>query len=176
MDIGGVACVAVTGLLIGMLVGAVVLRAAAAIANRLIGPAAERRETVDRLEDWDWDAEPGDPRPEAPAPKPAVPEPGYGKGMMVASAANAVTAFVGFVCGTLLDESDPGALEDATDAIPLLIVAVPFGFGALSLLLVAVLPTTFRRAALVAFFYYLIGFVLMGTVTVALLAAWEFGR
>ena len=169
MDIAGVGCVAVIGLLIGMVAGAAVLRAAVALANRLIGPVKPARDPVD---DWDWDAEPEEERPRRKSDERTIPEPGVGKGMMIASATNVLTAFVGFVLGTVAD--DAGILdEEAGGAIVVGLIALLFGSAGFAVLLVPMLPTTFTRAALVAFMYYLFGLLILLVVGGGVFAAWR---
>lgn len=169
MDIAGVGCVAVIGLLIGMVAGAAVLRAAVALANRMIGPVRTAHVLVD---DWDWDAEPEEERPRRTRDARAIPEPSVGKGMAIASAANVLTAFVAFVLGTVAEET--GVLdEEAGGAIVVGLIALLCGSAGFTVLLVPMLPTTFTRAALVAFLYYLFGLLILLVVGGAVFAAWH---
>ena len=168
----GIACFAAgIGLLIGMVAGAAVVRAAVALANRLIGPV--KPPARDPVEDWDWDAEPEEERPRRKSESRAIPEPGVGKGMMIASASNVLTAFVGFVLGAMAEELEPGAMDDGWGALALAVCTLPFGFAALALLLVPMLPTTLLRAAQVSFLYHVIGSLILLAVGGAIFAAWH---
>ncbi len=158
------------GLVAALLVGSVIVRAAVALANRILGPA-EVPDTFGQWDDWDSDE---------PAPKPrkhktrVIPEPGLATGMLVTLLSGLVGPGGIVVCAVLAREAF-NDLDGPDELVPLafLILLLPIGFGLLTLLLSMLLPTTFWRAARVAFLHYLIVFALaLGTVAAAYLA-WE---
>jgi hypothetical protein len=171
---GGVVCLfAGVGVLVGLVLGAALLRAAVSVANAMIDPRKANPEPADPLADWDWDGEPEDEKPRRKKEK-AVPEPGVGKGMMIASTIGAMTAFVAIVlaifASAVADDLFDG--DEPAQIFVLVLFTLPFAFVGTALLLTAMLPTTFSRAALVAFIYHFLTLILLvvigGTLAVPL--------
>ncbi len=130
--IGALLCVMVFGIAIGTLIGAVFLRAACSLYNKLAG---------------------GRKSPNG------VPEPPLGKAMgitFVTSLVNAVVSFgIGFVVGT------GGATAGASDRSMVLLaqlLSLPFSLLVMAGMNAALLPTTFARGLLVALCYLLVLF------------------
>jgi hypothetical protein len=138
--IGGLLCALVIVVAVGTLIGAVVLRAAVALYNKLAGGASS----------------PG-----------SVPEPAFGKAMWITFATSLAQMVVGVLIGlvTGAGETGPGARGQGVD-----VVAQVFSFLVSLLLMArmlsAMLPTTFGRALLVTLCYVLVvllvGGVLVG--------------
>lgn len=174
MDWGGFGCILVgLGLLVGLLVGAVIVRAAVSITNKLIGPIRPEQVTTGRIEEWEWDDEPEEEHPRRKKEK-AIPEPGVAKAMMIASTAGVTNAFIGLVISVLgeaFDADDPPTEEAAV--ILLAVFSLPFGFLSLTLILTAMLPTTFWRAALAAFVHYIVAIVIGIIGGTAIYLAWH---
>lgn len=156
---------------LALLAGSAVLRAAVAVANRLVGPPKDR--TPEPLYDWDWDGE-EEAKPRRAGRK-VIPEPGFGKGMMIASTIGMATVFVALVLAVFAEVVAEDLFEGAGAArvVVLAVLALPFAFVGASLLLAAMLPTAFRRAALVAFLYHLFGGGLVLVVAGVLAGAWH---
>jgi hypothetical protein len=145
------------GLFVALFVSALLLRAAAASANRIVGRPGEDAEfEFGDWDDWDSDEPPRRRRRE----KASIPEPGVGRGMFVAFASAFATAMA-WVVLEVVAEGVLGLGGEEAQAVLVLLVALPAGFGALTFLLAGLLPTTFRRAALVAFLYHLYGLAIV---------------
>jgi hypothetical protein len=146
------------GLLLALFVAAALLRAAVAIANRVVG--TKLTETV---VGWEWDSADDEDEVRVTVGVPPIPEPGVARGMVIvflAAAANAVSLYVlGVVLFEGLDAYDDWTAQALAYAVTVLV-----GFAALVGLLAAMLPTTARRAALAALFAYLILFALAALV------------
>jgi hypothetical protein len=171
MGIAGLACVAAgLGLLLGLLIGAALLRAAVSIANRVSGPLKQER--FDPVEDWDWDDEPEDPRPRRTGEK-AIPEPAVPKAMMIASTTGVVNVFIGLVLAVFAEALDVGDLDDGPAVVLFVLFLVPLGCAATALLLTVMLPTTFWRAALVSFVQYALVIVFALVAVAAGYIAWH---
>ncbi|WP_439621732.1 hypothetical protein [Gemmata sp.] len=157
--------VSLGALLLALFVAAALLRAAVAITNRVIG--TNQTETV---VGWDWDSPDDADEIRVTVGVPPVPEPGVARGMLIvflAAAANAVALYVlGVVLFEGLDASDDGTVQVLVYALTALV-----GFAALVGLLVAMLPTTVRRAALAAALVYLVLLVLAALVAGLVAAA-----
>jgi hypothetical protein len=70
----------------------------------------------------------------------------------------------GAVLAVILEEVFGGPGDEVANAVVLSLLATPVGFAALTFILVALLPTTPSRAALVAFLYYLYAFIIASAV------------
>jgi hypothetical protein len=164
MAIAGAACLlAGVGFLVALLIGSTVLRAAVSVANRMVGPAKARAERADPFADWDWDGDLEDEEPRRRGGEKAIPEPGLGKGMMIASTIGVLTAAIGIVLG-VFTEATAGELFDGDEETQIALLALftlPLGYVGATLLLTAMLPTTFGRAAVVAFVYHLFALILL---------------
>jgi hypothetical protein len=147
--------IGIVGALILLFVGSALLRAAAVLANKTIGPV-RREEPIG----WDWDADEDDEDP-LPSEGWAIPEPTSGQGMRILFLAAVGNLFLGILLQYVLREEF--RIRRGLDSSGGLFLMVIFGFLILSTFIAWLLPTTFRRGALVAFFSYLI---LLGIVAV----------
>lgn len=150
---------ALLGVLLAVLVGAALLQLSVAGANRLAGgsPAARTRDRDPESEwdKWDWDEWDEDREPFEDEPvraKALIPKPSIGVGMAVVflTAALGVLAFV-LLNFALMDAR--GRHRDQSAAA--LLLALPIAYFAMSAMLVGFLPTTLRRALLVALVFAL---------------------
>lgn len=142
-------------LIVGALIGSVLLRGAVALANRVLGPEVPP-DTFGQWDDWDT-GEPG-PRGRAGTGR-AIPEPTLTIGMVI-SLALGVVAFVGyvalgFVLGEVFDDHPDGWVA----FVLLTVLLAPFTATALTVLVKLLLPTTFKRAAVVAFLHHFLAVV-----------------
>ncbi len=142
--------------LIVVVVAGAFLRLAVLIANRFIQPS--KADTHGGVREWDWDD--WDDEFDAPAPPPlskrAIPEPGFFKCMAVVFVAAIISA-LGFVLIGFAAEAVMGLrMWREETRLAVLILDLPFAFLTLVVLLVPILPTTFWRAAMVAFLYGLL--------------------
>src|SRR5262249_39768776 len=93
--------------------------------------------------------------------------------MMIASTVGVATLFVGFVLALFAEKLEIGDLDEAETVAALALFLVPFGFATMTLLLTAMLPTPFGRAALVSFVSYAVAFLIAVVVAAALTVAWH---
>jgi hypothetical protein len=163
MEAGAVCCFGSFGLLVVLVLGSALLRAAVSLANTMIDPRKANPEPVDPFADWDWDGELEDEKPRRKKKEKAVPEPGMGKGMMIASTLGAATAFVAIVLAIFGSVVAEDLFEDDEPAriFVLVLFTLPFSFIGSALLLAAMLPTTFSRGLLVTFIYYFLTVILL---------------
>lgn len=132
--------------------GAVVLRSAVGLANRMIGPTK-----VDAPIGWDWDEEEDDEPVELDQESAAIPTPSLGAGMLVMLLAGLVHLVIGFGLRFVLtieggrDRSDDWLISAASH-----LIGLGAGFVVLLGLLSSLLPTTPRRAALAVLIFYLL--------------------
>ncbi len=150
------------GLFVVLFVSALLLRAAVASASRIVKPT----EIVGAFElgNWDdWDSDEPPRRQRCHRPKSSIPEPGIGKGMLVAFTATLFTSFVCLVMTAIADDY-LGRIEGDDLTIIALFVVIPVGFCTLTLLLAGLLPTTLKRAALVAILYHVYGLVIAAVI------------
>jgi len=145
------------GLPVALLVGAVILRSAITFANGRIGPVPDEIAPSRDESDWADYPIPG----ERANPATAIPKPTIGGGMLMVFAIVIVNVIVGAAIQLVIgDEPVPrrrrfrGPFDDAGFIARL--VTVPVSFLVTAGLLAAMLPTTFRRGCLVAFFVFLI--------------------
>jgi hypothetical protein len=154
------------GLLVAMVLGAAFLRAAVSVANRVV-----REPKADPFADWDdeeweeWKEWEKDERSRRRRVK-AIPEPGMGKGMLVSAAVGVLTVLAGYILGALVEAVEPGAFRGDGELAVLVVAALALvlGFAGTTLILTAMLPTTFGRAALVAFLYHVIAVLAVLTI------------
>jgi hypothetical protein len=134
--IAGVLCALVIGLAIGTLIGAVFLRAAIALYNKMAGGAS------------------------SPS---GVPAPAFGKAMWISFATCVaqlvVGLFIGGVTGT--GATAPGAGDKGVDVVTQLI-SLSVSLFIMAAILSGKLPTTFGRAILVTLCYLLIVILVVG--------------
>src|SRR5688572_16021961 len=90
------------GLVVGLLIGSVVVRAAVALANRMIGPV--KTDDFGQWDDWDSDEEPAYAKSRRRGGEKAIPEPGVATGMLVAFVAGIAHLFVSAVLVVLLSD------------------------------------------------------------------------
>ncbi|MFM8271063.1 MAG: hypothetical protein ACKODX_01895 [Gemmata sp.] len=147
-----------------LLFGALLARAAVAVANRVRGPE-KPQDPFGQWDDWDSD-EPG-PRGLTDRGRP-IPRPTLAIGVLVtlvSVAAHGATVFAGGILfETALNESKELTI------LMLAVFGLPLNAVLLATLFTLMLPTTFWRAALVAFFYYLIalGLAIVAAVLIVL--------
>lgn len=165
--LGMLCCVVLVALPIGLLIGAVILRAAVHFANKVLPRPVER--DYDEWDDYD--------RPRR-ASASAIPDPALGKAMGIVF----VRFIVGFVVGAVIGfvmgvgavgmgggRPDPGLQVLST------LIQLPIGFLINAGILTPMLPTTFPRACLVVLFEYLIsiaiGLIIAVPLVILLVAA-----
>src|SRR6185312_14900904 len=102
---------------------------------------------------WDWDADEDDEDP-LPGEGWAIPEPTSGQGMRILFLAVVGNLFLGVLLEYLLRVELH--VRHGLDSPSGFVLMVVFGFLLLSTCISWLLPTTFKRGALVAFFSYLI--------------------
>jgi hypothetical protein len=110
------------GILVVMLVGSALLRAAVALANSVIGPVKPRNKPIG----WDWDAEEDDEEEERERSAPAIPEPGLAQGMGIIFLTGLAQLALAFVLGILLDLDGFGPRQRDT---PVWLLAQLFGLA-----------------------------------------------
>jgi len=143
----GLLCALVIGLPIGTLIGAVILRAAIALYNKMAGGAS------------------------SPS---GVPMPAFGKAMWISFAICFAQIVVGFLIAGLTGPglTAPGAGEKEANVVGE-IISFPVSLLIMVAILSAKLPTTFARAILVTLCYMLVTlcFMLISIVVVGVLVA-----
>ncbi len=160
------------GLVIALLIGSVVVRGAVSIANWLIGPI--KTDDFGQWDDWDSDDEPAYSRNRRRGGKKAIPEPGLGTGMLIAFITTIVNLAINFGAMVIMMEAFPGFRRaDESARLALAVLLLPVSFLAMTILIRAMLPTTFWRAAAVTFLCYLIVVATAGLVVGAVYFAWE---
>jgi hypothetical protein len=165
--VGALSC---AGVSVELLVGAFLVRAAVAVANLALGPVKEQAVDADALADWGRGDELESVAPHRYEGGRAISMPGCGTAGAIAllTAVLEAGAFFG-----LLLVLDLGALADVNDRWPrvaIMVASIAFSFIALTPLLTAALPTSIRRAALVAFIHYAIGLFVTLSLTGILIA------
>ena len=144
--------------LLCLALGAAILRGAVALANRIVGPV--KTDTFGNWDDWDSDDEPAYVRSRRRGGKRAIPEPGIGKCILMLFATSLISLVVTYVLAYFAQELLDLRMRGEESQIAAAVISLPVTFAALTLVLVALLPTTFWRAAMVGFLYYLIILVL----------------
>jgi uncharacterized membrane protein len=125
--IAGIICAGVAAFVVCLLVGAVILRAACSLYNKLAGP--DKR----------------------------VSEPGFGKAMGIMVVTLIVNVVVGGLLGLLLAGGGAAAGADQRSLQLLVnVVSIPVGFLTMAGMLTVMLPTSFGRALLVTLLQYAI--------------------
>ncbi len=167
--IGGILCVLLIGLPIGLLIGAVILRGGVSFANKCLPKESERNDRYwdDEDDDEDYD------RPVRRRAKAAIPEPGLGKAMGIVL----VGAIVGFIISIPINlvmgvgmgmGNANGGNQDQTMRILASLIQLPIGFLVSAGIRTGMLPTSFGRACLVVVFEYLIMIVICVIIAVPL--------
>lgn len=127
--LGAIVCSLIVWLGLGTLIGAVFLRAAIALYNKVAGEDYRSR----------------------------VKEPELGRAMGITFATTLVNLVSGFAVGFVLGAAGIATGQDQrTVTLLAQAISIPFGFLVMSAMLSAMLPTTFGRAALITLFFYLI--------------------
>jgi len=134
--IGVLLCALVIGVAVGTLIGAVFLRAAVALYNKLAGGAS------------------------SPS---SVPEPAFGKAMWIIFATSLAQLVVAGLLTGFSPVSEqwrqvPG--EKGVDVVAL--ISIPVGLLVMAAVLSAKLPTTFGRAIIVSLYYVLLELLVVG--------------
>lgn len=152
---GAVCSFAGVGLLVVLLIGALILRMAVAAVNRFAGPQRPKAEGGPLYADWDWDGEEEDERSLRGGTK-AVPEPSVGRAMAVTGTAGVLTTVFGVLTAVLLETvaDDPFDRDEEGQIVALAVLTLPLSCFGATLLFMAMLPTTFLRAAAVAFVHH----------------------
>ena len=129
-------CAMVIGLVAGTLFGAVFLRAAIALYNKMAGGASSSKR---------------------------VPEPAVGSAMKIMFAILFFQMLIGFLIGDALGDGIAAVKvgEKKVDVVTLLI-SLSVSTYIMSMVLSVLLPTTFRRAFLVTLCYWLVGIIVAG--------------
>jgi hypothetical protein len=136
---------------IGLLIGAVILRAAVSFANKCL-PQTSSRYDDDDYYDWDDDDRPRSRRRRSSTK--AIPEPSMGQAMLIVFVNAVVGGGVGFVIGFVMGAA--GLANDRGAMVVMQGMNLVLGFLIAAGILTAMLPTTFPRACLVVLFQYLI--------------------
>lgn len=152
------------GFVLGVAVGAVVLRAAISLYNKSSGgkpsissgqPAYPTNQTLNPYQQQAGAY--GEPKPLAPMLSSAIPEPSFPKAMGVIAVTAIVNGIVSFFAGFVIGVIGGGA-GVPMQGIQVLaqLVSLVTSFFTMSLVVSGMLPTTFGRAALVTLYYFLI--------------------
>jgi len=165
----GIICVVLLIVIpIGLMIGALILRAAVWLANKCLTAPVSRYDDDEEEYDDDWDEY------DRPARRrgrrnnsTAIPEPSFGWAMLIVFVNWIVNAGVGFVMGVAAGGAglarDPGAM------LVLQGCSLVVNFFISAGLLTAMLPTTFPRACLVVLFQFLIALAIAVVIVVPLL-------
>ena len=119
---------------IGLLIGAVILRAAISLCNKFSGTDSSS----------------------------GVPEPPMGKAMLIVLVATIVNLVVNFVVGFMIGVAGMASGSSAMQTVQGLaaLISLPVGFFTQSGIIAAMLPTSFTRGMLVTLCHYLIVFLI----------------
>lgn len=165
--LAGMLCMLLIGLPIGLLIGALILRGAASLANRCVG-SADRPYYGD---DEDWEDYPRS-RKKRHRRFAGIPEPEIGRGMLIMLVIFIVNAAVSYgirqVVGPVVVNAGAGPFPRGQVLSQLF--GLPIGFLVLSSMLTVMLPTSFPRACLVSLFYYVICILIAVAIFVPLFA------
>lgn len=159
--LGVMVCVLVVAVPLGLLIGAVILRAAVSFANKCLPKEVERDD--DEWDDYDR------PRRRGTTP---IPEPGMGKAMGIVF----VNAIVGFLISIPINlalglgVANMGGRQDLQTQLIASLIQLPIGFLVNAGVLAGMLPTTFPRACLVVVFEYVVVIIIGLAIAVPLFA------
>jgi hypothetical protein len=178
--VGGILCVLLIGLPIGLLIGAVILRGGVSFANKCLPKESERDDRYWDDEDEDEDEDEDDrPRRSRRRAKAAIPEPGVGKAMGIVL----VGAIVGFIISIPINlvlgvglGGPNGGNQDQAMSILASLIQLPIGFLVNAGIRTGMLPTTFGRACLVVVFEYLIAIAICLIIAVPLVLLFVVAR
>lgn len=142
--VGVLICSLLVGLVIGTLIGAIILRAAVALYNSIVGRSSLS----------------------------TVPEPAFGKAMGITFLTSLIQLVVRFVLTLAGGAAAQGSRTDGgLIALGVGLLAIPVSFLVMAGLLAAMLPTTFPRASLVTLFYFLIAILVVAVVVGGMILA-----
>jgi hypothetical protein len=148
------------GVVVVLLVASTLFRAAVALANSTIGPVKPNPSLA-----WDWEAAEDDEEYKELGRKlKAIPEPGLGQGMLIMLVVGAVQLVVSFVLTALFELDRRGRRDELEEVLPPILLDVAVGFVVLTGLAASMMPTTARRAALAAFYFYVIAVALVALI------------
>lgn len=164
----GIMCVVlVIAIPIGLLIGALILRAAVWLANKCLPQPAARYYDDDDYDD-DWDSDEERPRRRRPGGgRSAIPEPNLGWAMLIVFVAWIASAVVGFAMGFVAGAGGLARNQGAMLGLQGCNLVINFLISAG--VLTSMLPTTFPRACLVVLFQFLIGLVIAVIILVPLI-------
>jgi hypothetical protein len=142
---------------VALLIGSVILRAAVNFANRRLGPAPNDVFIPEDEDDWADYPIPG----ARTSSSSQIPMPSVGGGMMMMLCIAIVNVIVGAAIQLVIGDEPaprPGRIRGPLDDGILIarVLTLSLSFLVTTGLLAAMLPTTFRRGCLVAFFYFAI--------------------
>ncbi|QJW99630.1 hypothetical protein [Frigoriglobus tundricola] len=164
--VGALCC---AGVSVELLVGAFLVRAAVAVANRVLDPVKEWP-ADSAAADWHGDDHWEPVAPHSNEDERAIPTPGCGTALVIAFLAAFLEAGAFFGLLLLLDLGNLADVNDRWTRVGIAVFSILFGFAGLTPLLALALPVTIRRAALVAFIHYTVGLFVTASVTGALIA------
>jgi hypothetical protein len=171
-EIGGVLAGLVCQSVIGSLVGAVILRAACAWYNSMVGRSRHRAAVPgSQAEITQFPAASDNPY-EAPTVAShwgatnedvGVPEPDFGKAWLISFVTVLTNAFVGFILGIMVGAGGAaaGARNENMVMLASLAVSLPASFLVSAALLTVMLPTSFGRAFIVTLLYLVISLLVL---------------
>lgn len=169
----------IVGLLCGMLfaiplvllVGAMILRSAVSLTNRVVGAGESRR-----YEDEDDDDYFALPPPSSS--EEAVPTPSIGKGMVIVLLIAIAHVIVGFVIRLPVGAGGMNVNGNPFQGTGLLVqlISLPIGFVISAAILSGMLPTRFARGCLVTLFEFLIILAIVAVFSVPMLVLGGAGR
>jgi hypothetical protein len=144
------------GLTVGVLIGALILRAAVWCANKCLPKPQsayyDDEDDYDRERDDDDDFDRPRLRRRGRGPSTAIPEPDFGRACLIVFVNLIIQFGLGFVLGMMAGAAGAGA--DGLQMIQVL--SYVLGFFISATVYTSMLPTTFGRASLVVLFQYLI--------------------
>jgi len=164
----GLLMVVVFYFVIGIPIGAVVLRGAVSLANKILGPpkADSQRLPEDSIEMPAGSSDPSNPYSAPQVTSVAgyrqdtvIPEPSFGSAYLMVLAQLILGVVVGFVIGLAI-----GAALGAEASWLASVLSLVVGVGINAVVLSSMLPTTFKRGMLVSFMQILIGLLIAAVI------------
>jgi hypothetical protein len=161
---GGLLCGCGGGVAV-LLVAALLLRLATSVTNKMLGGPARaevRPRSRGGIPEWDWDDWDDE---DVPAQRPrrgrgGVPAAGFGT-CVVSAFLTALVFGLAFILLGFAAEENGLRMRHVETRLAIAIVALPIAYLTLTVMLILLLPTTFWRAAMVAFVY---GLFILGLV------------
>jgi hypothetical protein len=160
---------------VGLLIGALILRAAVWLANKCLPQPRARYYDEDDYED-EWDSYDRPRRTRRGGGRAAIPEPTLGRAMLIVFVVWIANVVVGFMMGFVAGAG--GLVRNQAGMVGLQGCSLVINFLIAASILTPMLPTTFPRACLVVLFQFLIGLVIVIIIVVPIvavfgLAAWR---